>query len=215
MVTPRESMGEHAGGELAMLAVTAQAVALAGDRSGAADLYPALARLQSATVPGLRSDLSCGNVGYYLGLLARTAGRLEEAIHHLERALEVHVAAGDTAWAARVRCELARVLLARGDSEGRSRALAELDVVQAWTGAEGTPVGDEAAGLHARALRWVGDVNVLRCEGEIWIVTFAGTTRHLRDAKGLHWLAVLLRNPWRKVPVLALEASANQGLADD
>jgi len=191
-------------GVLARLVVAADAAALAGDRTRATDLYELLRPHEDARVGGCGSAPG-PSVAYYLGLLARTSGRLEPAERHLYHALGTHSVAGEQGWTARVRCELARVLLARGDAASRQRALAEIDAVRRWTGSSGTASGDEAVGLVARAEREDGGTpNVVRREGEFWTVSFEGQTCHLRDTKGLRCLAVLLRHPAREFSALAL-----------
>lgn len=47
---------------------------------------------------------------------------------------------------------------------------------------------------------------VFRRDGEVWTISFAGTTVQLRDAKGLHYLASLLRHPGRRFSALELTA---------
>ena len=46
--------------------------------------------------------------------------------------------------------------------------------------------------------------NVFRSDGEYWTVSFAGTTCHLRDALGLHYIAQLLQHPHHEVHVITL-----------
>jgi hypothetical protein len=56
--------------------------------------------------------------------------------------------------------------------------------------------------------------NVLRCEGDTWLVVFGGATAHLRDSKGLRYLARLLADPGRELTALelvALESSGPEG----
>ena len=43
------------------------------------------------------------------------------------------------------------------------------------------------------------DAGVFRREGDVWAVTWAGTTVRLRDARGFAYLAVLLRHPGREL----------------
>jgi hypothetical protein len=52
--------------------------------------------------------------------------------------------------------------------------------------------------------------SVCRREGEYWSIAFAGEAFRLKDVKGLHYLAQLLRNPGREFHVLDL-AAAGQG----
>ena len=48
-------------------------------------------------------------------------------------------------------------------------------------------------------------------EGAVWAVTFAGTTRRLRDSKGMRDLAVLLARPGNEVHCLELVGGADVG----
>jgi hypothetical protein len=63
-------------------------------------------------------------------------------------------------------------------------------------GSAGT--GDERAGVGA---------GVLRREGDYWTVVFDGSTVHLRDLKGMHYLARLLAEPGHELHVLDLVAA--------
>lgn len=50
--------------------------------------------------------------------------------------------------------------------------------------------------------------SALRCAGDMWTVSHAGRTCHLRDTSGLRYLAQLLREPGRELHVTALFAQA-------
>ena len=51
--------------------------------------------------------------------------------------------------------------------------------------------------------------NVFRREGELWTVASRGKQIHLRDMRGLHYLATLLREPGREFAVLDLVRTAS------
>lgn len=53
----------------------------------------------------------------------------------------------------------------------------------------------------------VASVNVFRREGDYWSVTFDGHTVHMRDLKGMRYLARLLADPGREYHVLDLVAA--------
>jgi tetratricopeptide (TPR) repeat protein len=53
----------------------------------------------------------------------------------------------------------------------------------------------------------VASVNVFRREGDYWSVIFEGHTAHVRDLKGMHYLARLLADPGREYHVLDLVAA--------
>jgi hypothetical protein len=59
-----------------------------------------------------------------------------------------------------------------------------------WTGT-GTPSAGSAPGAAA----------VFRLDGEVWVMRYAGRAAQLRDAKGMHDLAALIRRPGRDVAV--------------
>src|SRR5205814_9803223 len=65
-------------------------------------------------------------------------------------------------------------------------------------------IKEEAAEVTTAAAVTGGDDNVFRVEGELWQLRFNGQQVLLRDAKGLHDLAVLLASPQRAVAALDL-----------
>jgi CheY-like chemotaxis protein len=54
------------------------------------------------------------------------------------------------------------------------------------------------------ALRGLGGTALFRREGEFWTVAFEGAAFRLRDSKGLHYIAALLREPGRERHALDL-----------
>ena len=60
------------------------------------------------------------------------------------------------------------------------------------------------------ALRGLGGTAVFRHEGELWTVAYEGAAFRLRDTKGLHYIAALLREPGRERHALDL-AGADAG----
>ncbi|MBI2324714.1 MAG: response regulator [Chloroflexi bacterium] len=56
-------------------------------------------------------------------------------------------------------------------------------------------------------LRGLGGTAVFRREGEFWTIAFEGAGFRLRDAKGLHYIAALLRSPGREVHAFDLAGS--------
>jgi response regulator receiver domain-containing protein len=57
------------------------------------------------------------------------------------------------------------------------------------------------------ALRGLGGTARFRREGEFWTVAFEGAAFRLRDSKGLHYIAALLREPGRELHSLDLVGS--------
>lgn len=56
------------------------------------------------------------------------------------------------------------------------------------------------------ALRGLGGTAMFRQEGEFWTVAFEGAAFRLKDSKGLHYIAALLRGPGREIHALDLVA---------
>jgi tetratricopeptide (TPR) repeat protein len=197
------------------------------DAERAAVLYDRLLPYSGLVVDTLES--STGAVDRYLGLAALTVGDLPAAERHLQDALQVNARIGARPWAARTQADLARLLLARDRPGDRERAAgllaAALSMARrlgmtafAERAGEDLAVGEEAfasdprqAGLvRAKAPGADASWAVCRREGEYWSIAFAGEAFRLKDVKGLHYLAHLLRHPGREFHVLDL-AAAGQG----
>ena len=173
-------------------------------------------------------EWSTGAVDRYLGLAALTTGDLESAERHLRDALDLNTRIGARPWAARTRADLAALLLARdqpGDREqaagllaaalGTARRLGMTVFAErtredlARAGGDGHP--GQTRSRPATAADGIASWSVCRREGEYWSIAFAGKAFRLKDVKGLHYLAYLLRNPGREFHVLDL-AAAGQGV---
>jgi class 3 adenylate cyclase/tetratricopeptide (TPR) repeat protein len=107
-------------------AVTESAAACAriGEAGWAADLHGLLSPYGDL-FPTACLGTATGSVAYYLGLLASTLERFDEAEERFSAAEVIHVRIGAPTWLARTRLEWARMLLARrqpGDDE-RARDL--------------------------------------------------------------------------------------------
>jgi tetratricopeptide (TPR) repeat protein len=103
------------------LAETAAAV---GDAESAAVLYRLLVPWKALNVAYVPEGMR-GSTSRYLGLLAETMRRWDEAGHHFEDALVMNERMGARPWHAHTQAEYARILLAgaaRGDAE-RARTL--------------------------------------------------------------------------------------------
>jgi class 3 adenylate cyclase/tetratricopeptide (TPR) repeat protein len=105
-----------------ILAATRAAVVCAelGDRAAAVRLYRLLAPY-SDRVAG-QGIIWVGSVSHYLGVLAATLGRFDEAEAHLMAGDAAHERLGAPGWRARTRLEWARLLLARGQPGDAERA---------------------------------------------------------------------------------------------
>jgi DNA-binding SARP family transcriptional activator len=104
-------------------ALAAEACALLGDERLARRLYELLLPRRGLCILGGRGVYFRGAAARYLGLLAATLGRGEDAIRHLEDALQTNTRAQAPPWIARSQLELARALQARGRPEDEHRAI--------------------------------------------------------------------------------------------
>jgi DNA-binding winged helix-turn-helix (wHTH) protein len=119
---------------------------------------PGLAELLSAWLEpalglhlvGAGGALWLGAASRHAGLLAWAGGRLDAAEGHLRRALAENDEAGAALPREHARCDLARVLLARGANGDRQEALSLLAEAERWAGER--PVGALQQDLRAARL---------------------------------------------------------------
>jgi hypothetical protein len=134
-------------------------------------------------------NVSTGSVSRSLGLLLATMARWDEAEQHFRTAQEAHVRMGARPWFARTERDHGRMLLRR---DGASKA---------------SPAPPPAP-VTSRI-----DGNAFRREGEYWSITYEGKLLRFKDAKGLHYIARLLREPGREFHALELTADGESTFA--
>jgi tetratricopeptide (TPR) repeat protein len=163
-----------------------------------------------------------GPVDYYLGLLAIRAGCPDEALAHLDAALRQCAAMGAQPDLARILVAQARLHAEQGAADAARRLLDEaaaiaqprgmdalarrIDALRRDLDGGGVPSHRRTAASNASA--------ALRCEGDYWTIAHAGHLARVRDAKGLHYLRVLLRDPGREFHVLDLVCALHDGAPD-
>jgi DNA-binding CsgD family transcriptional regulator len=89
----------------------AEVCAFLGDVHSAATLYHSLLSYEGYNIVVSGSVACYGAASRYLGLLAATMSRWEEAQHHFEDALALHTAMGAKPWLAHTQYEYATMLL--------------------------------------------------------------------------------------------------------
>jgi hypothetical protein len=157
---------------------------------------------------------SVGAVDRYLGLLAATLGRLDDAERHLAAAVRVNDWMEAWPWAAHSRHDLATVLTRR-DAPGDWARAQELDGASLATArrlgmalAGRIAATDHLGGDRARVARDTSDAAftsaVLRREGEYWTIEFGSDPFRIRDARGLRHLARLLSMPGQEIHAIEL-----------
>ena len=129
----------------------AEACAALGDTDGADALY---ARLEPHADRLVQTGFSgCwGSVRRFLGVLAATAGRTDEARVHFEAALERHLTLGAPALVARTRCDLGELLLGQGERERGLELLAAAASGAAELGMAGLAARADVSGEKLGAL---------------------------------------------------------------
>jgi tetratricopeptide (TPR) repeat protein len=194
----------------------AEACVPLGDERRAARLYQLLSPYADRNAISM-TTMPFGPVALRLGMMAAMLGRWEEAERHFQLAMERCTQLGAPAITARVLYEHARMLVARGeeaDLPSAAKLLARAEGICRQLDLPG--VGDRVAALAASIdpgrRPAVAEPStpgaVFRREGDYWTLAYAGQTAHLRDMKGLHYLACLLRRPGREVHVLELVREA-------
>ena len=117
---------------LSTLAMLALACAGLDDRHRAAQVYALPLPFAPYAVRGTRIGVACyGAASHYLGLLAATLERWDDAARHFEAALEMDARLGAPAYLANSRYQYARVLRRRGRPGDLARAAEHLHLAYA------------------------------------------------------------------------------------
>src|SRR5262249_12048452 len=151
-----------------------------------------------------------GAVARPLGLLATLLGRYDDAERHFEKALELNARIRARIWVAHTQHDYARMLVERdrpGDREKAAgfaaQALAtareigmkplEADVVELQAAA-GLAEGERVAPSPESRPPSPASA-VFRRDGDVWTIAYEGKGLRLKDAKGMQYIARLLRQP--------------------
>jgi tetratricopeptide (TPR) repeat protein len=211
---------EPSGSWLATMSYLCEAVELVGDQQRARSLYDLLLPFaeQNVTVHHVAGR---GSVSRWLGLVATTLSRWDLAEVHFQKALTMNLRMGARPYVANTCYDYGRLLAEHGGIEATTRAG---DLLRTALG-HATDLG--MSGLAARCERALirlssltdtaapaqGHPRVeLRKQGQVWLLAYSGTHLYLKDAKGLTYIAELLRYPGKEIhalDLLALVASAD------
>jgi tetratricopeptide (TPR) repeat protein len=201
------------------VALAGEACALLMDRDRAVTLYEQMLPFERRNAHS-GGEGGVGALDRYLGLLAATQDRFEDAERHFHDAIEMNGRMGAVPWVAHSRYDLADMLVQRDGPGDRERAIDELR--------QARDIGERLGmtALTEKAHRRLGQIGperrtepqsveklgpmVFRKEGEYWTLGFQGDAFRLKDAKGLQYLARLLAEPGREFHVLTL---VGEGLA--
>jgi tetratricopeptide (TPR) repeat protein len=207
----------------------AETCALLGDDRRAALLYRRLLPYARRNVVISFAHGCEGAVSRSLGLLARTMSDANAAARHFEEAIAMNQQMGARPFVAHSQRDYAVMLLARGAPEDavktqellteaaatytalgmiayaeRIGRYSEQPGPQSAVGSRqvgiGVTVGESPLPTADRRLR----ANVVRRHGDYWTLGYEGRLIQLRDLKGLHYIAELLRHAGRDVHVMDL-----------
>lgn len=203
------------------------------DTQWAAILYDYLRPYATRNIVAGSATDCYGSVSRYLGLLAATLARWEEAERHFQDALAMNTRIGARPWIAHTQHEYARMLVTRNDNGDREHASELLAQALATAHELGMPRLEEKVKLLVASQTETRDwrletspsvpsaqpltpnpqpsaPNVFRREGDYWTVGYASLAVRLRDAKGMHHILCLLREPGREFHVMDLLAMTDQ-----
>ncbi len=193
--------------------LAADAAAALREDAAAEVLYVQLAPLAGRHAIG-HNEGSIGAVDRYLGLLAATLRRLDDAARHLEDAVHINERMGARPWTAHSRHDLAAVLRQR-DAPGDVQRAADLDGVALATA--------QALGMVALEARITAPVDAVptagpsaatfRREGEFWTIAFESEAVRMKHSKGLGYLARLLERPGSEIHAVDLASPGGNGTA--
>ncbi len=215
---------------LTNMSILCEACALLGDVPRAARLYEMLLPHAARNIVVGAGAACLGSVARPLGLLARTMSRWEEAITHFEVALRFNSQMRARPLVARTQYDYARMLLVAGEAVGRLAiegtggsssedravqllgqalgAARELRMRNLIDRIEGLGLGiagqRSPTGSPARRLGGSPEGAIFRKEGDFWTLVFGDAVIHLRDSKGLQYLAYLLRYPGRELHAITV-----------
>ena len=193
-------------------------VIMLGDARRAAVVYELLLPYADRCVVLGGFSANRGSVHRFLGGLGALQSRFDEAERHFEYALAVNARIRARIWVAHTQYDYARMLIARdrpGDREkaavlatqalttAREVGMKPLEAsVLALTAEVG--LGEEHAA--APSVPTVATAAVFRRDGDFWTIAYDGKRIRLRDAKGLQYIAHLLRHDGRELHAADLAA---------
>ena len=191
------------------ISLAAEACAQLSDARAAAVLLEQLAPFAGRHAIA-HAEGSVGAVDRYLGLLAATLGRLDQAEDHLTAAIAFCEQMGARPWVAHCQHDLAGVLRRRGQA-GDAAAADALDSDALRTArALGMALAHEIeipdASPQARPDALLTQSAVFRREGEYWSIEFERDEFRVRDSRGMRHLARLLQAQGGEVHALELAA---------
>ncbi|MGH7898162.1 MAG: hypothetical protein ACREQQ_09425, partial [Candidatus Binatia bacterium] len=200
---------------LNLLDELSQVCAFLGDARRAAKLYELLLPFAARNIVITFVEACDGAVSHYLGLLAATMSRWEEAAKHFEDALSMNARMAARPFLARTQHEYARLLLGRCRPRDREKAVHLLE--EALATADGIGMKRLAERIRLLLAESAGsalaEAALFQLDGDYWTITFRGEKLRLPDSKGLRCIDHLVRHPGSEFHAMDLAAAAERGVA--
>jgi hypothetical protein len=209
-------------GWMNMIALLAEVCRHLGDVDRARALYPLLLPFERRNVVVPQSSFD-GPVSRYLGILAATSRDWDTAAQHFEHARHASERVSARPFVALIDVDEAAMLVDRGEPSDAGRALVllteareiagELDMEKIVEQVENSiaELGDvgaaEASGQKETDPAPVEATAQMRRDGDLWQFRFEERTLHIRESKGVRYLALLLANPGVEIHSIELAGS--------
>jgi hypothetical protein len=178
-----------------------EAASVLADASVAAQAYELLKPYAHLPMIGGLGVTCFGSTEQALGVAALTCGRLDQAIGHLQAAVQRNIALGHWPAVVTARQRLARALRERGRRDDDEVA----DREQRAATAEASALGILRAEVRATDAGSAGRATCSR-RGRKWRLTLHDRAALVEDSVGMLHLAVLIANPRQDVPAADLVA---------
>jgi tetratricopeptide (TPR) repeat protein len=208
-------------GWMNMMALLSETCAHLGDVPRAGAVYQLLLPFERRNVVTAQCVFD-GPVSRFLGILAATIGDWDAASRHFELARNASARIHARPFVALTGIDEAQMLAARDRPGDRQQALKLLDGAQEVA----TELGmDRVVERAVRVWDEIGEVTAdrtesappephpatpttarMRWEGDVWTFDFDGHAIHIRDSKGVRYLAMLLESPGIEIHCLELAA---------
>ena len=167
-----------------------------------------------------------GSVSWPLGVLATVLSRYDDAQRHFEAALEMNARIRARMWVAYTQYDYARMLVTRDGPGDRATAAAlardalamackgGLKPLEAQLRELCAMIGDEPSNVAPVAVEPpTSQLAAFRRDGDVWSIAYEGQRFRLRDAKGVQYIAHLLRHEGRECHAAELAAGGDGGTA--
>lgn len=192
---------------LACMFAVVEAAAVLAEPDLARQAYDLLTPFAHLPVVSSMAIVCLGSAERTLGLAALTFGDVDQAVAHLDRAVDANIRLANRPFTACARADLAEALQRRGGAGDTTRAVELLDLAIAEAAAMGMTIRAESWTATRQTLS--GTIAISRDDGR-WLLTHHGRSVLVDDLIGMRYLARLVANPGTEIPALDLVTEFDQ-----